>query len=81
MRDTIFSGRFDELTGSFLIKFDWWQVTPTGNRPPAEEILEELGDIATEHITAMRIEGYTEGELFHEMNGNTYRGYWQYQKY
>ena len=28
----------------------------------------------------MVLENYTSGELYHEMNGNTYSGYWRYSK-
>ena len=81
MRDTVFSGRVDELTGSFLIKYEWWQCCAKGNRPPPPGLMDELSDIALEHICALRLEGYTEGELFQVLDNDVFRGYWKYQKY
>lgn len=80
MDKSVYTGRASELTGSFLIKFDLWQCCKDGNRVPPAGALEELEGIAIEHICAMVLENYTEGELFQKMNGNTYRGYWRYSK-
>lgn len=81
MDTSVFSGRADELTGRFLVQFEWWQCTAAGNQVPRAGALDELEGIAIEHIHDMVLENYTEGELFHVLDNDVFRGYWKYQTY
>lgn len=67
-----------EFSRQILIKFNWWNNN-LPNKPINDyDLIERLESEAEDRIRQMRNEGYTSGELFCEVDGIQYNGWWNY---
>lgn len=61
------------------IELSWWPEGGRGDEIP-EAVRDELDDYGLCHASKMLTLEFREGELVHEINGVSYRGWWKHIK-